>query len=172
MGRTNGSGEECRRLEIVKCGGVEEEALLNALAAGLPKLETLSVDGMGISDNWLVKSAPHLTNLRQLSISLCGNVTDRGLCAVTAACPKLARLTANDVFRLTDATLVALAEHCPHLQVLIGDLAATLYILFTLSCSLAPLQVNLQQCCDHPMKSMNWRLFYKSPPLSCACTVS
>eukprot|EP00884_Botryococcus_braunii_P021198 jgi/Botrbrau1/7762/Bobra.0159s0191.1 len=60
---------------------------------------------------------PHtLRKLRHLSISLCPAVTDRGVAAIEAACPKLATLHANGLARLTDAALVVLADSCPDLQ--------------------------------------------------------
>lgn len=107
-----------RVLDLADCRGVDGEALLQALQAGLPKLANLFLDGiMEITDNWLGRATPKLAHLRELSISHCSRVTDLGVAAVAAGCPKLTVLRANGVTRLTDAALVTLAEGCRQLHV-------------------------------------------------------
>ncbi len=107
-----------RVLDLTDCRGVDGEALLQALQAGLPKLATLFLDGiMEVTDAWLGQAAPKLAHLRELSISHCSSVTDAGVTAVATACRQLAVLRVNGVTRLTDAAMVALADGCPNLQV-------------------------------------------------------
>jgi hypothetical protein len=77
-------------------------------------LQTLEVDESIISDRAMYAIAQHCKNLRNFEVTTTGAVTDAGLCAVAAACPKLRVLVIGTA--CSDVTLTALAEHCTDLR--------------------------------------------------------
>jgi F-box/leucine-rich repeat protein 2/20 len=59
----------------------------------------------------------HCKHLRKLELACCDQVTDTGLSAVAAGCPRLT-LFASDM-QLSDTALLALAEHCQDLRTVV-----------------------------------------------------
>ncbi len=69
----------------------------------------------------LAEVARSCSSLQRVSVSNCTAITDAGVRSLAVGKPRLLGFVADDVARLTDASLLALGEFCKRLQV--GDLS-------------------------------------------------
>lgn len=108
-------------LNLADCRGLSGAALRELLCggAGLTSIDTLHLDGIGEVDDQLVADiCLALPRLTRLSLCFCGLVSDDGVRGVAAGCSRrLLELRLDEVPRVTDAALIALADSCPDLEV-------------------------------------------------------
>lgn len=101
-----------RRLSIGCCRGITS---LAPLATGCFKLEELSCMFIhSINDGSLIAISRGHPSLTELRVDGC-NVTDAGIQAIAAGCPKLEHISVDQSSRITDAALEALGAGCPAL---------------------------------------------------------
>jgi hypothetical protein len=82
-------------------------------------LEGLVLDGVGeVDDQLLTEICLSLPKLSRLSIKFCSLVSDVGLRGIAAGCGhRLSDLGIDEITKVTDQGVVALAEACINLQV-------------------------------------------------------
>ena len=101
-----------RRLSIGCCKGITS---LAPLAAGCFKLEELSCRFIeSINDGSLIAISRGHPSLTKLSAEGC-TITDAGIRAIAAGCPKLEHISVDQFSSITDAALEALGAGCPAL---------------------------------------------------------
>lgn len=94
-------------LNIANCQGVTD-AGLRRIAAACPNMRTLILAGIKtISDRGVIDLAKHCKSIRSLSLRHCGGKPVDEAAAMVSAHPVDCRITT--------ASILALAEHCPHL---------------------------------------------------------
>ena len=103
---------QLRRLNISCCRGITS---LAPLTTGCSKLEVLSCMFISsINDGSLIAISRGHPSLTELSAEGC-NVTDAGIRAIAAGCPRLEHISVDQFSRITDAALEALGAGCPAL---------------------------------------------------------
>lgn len=105
-----------QRLDLTGCRGLSPEAL----AAGIPRLTNLKelcLDTVTEVDDTFLQLLAVSVPLERLSVNYCTRLTDEGLCALAKARGRhLLELRCGDVTKLTDRTMLDLAEACPELN--------------------------------------------------------
>ena len=81
----------------------------------LPQLKSLGLHCSSFDDDKLISLIEGASNLQQLDLSLCDDLTDTGGMAVLKSCPQLRCLKAGSV-QLSDAVLVKLGMSCPYIM--------------------------------------------------------
>ena len=108
---------ELAELDLELCCSLTDQSL-TSLAAGqsVGRLSSLNLSGCGISDAGVETLArTGSKSLTHLDLGGCNRLTDRAVRAL-ALLPRLAFLSLNDVHKLTDAGLVALASSAAALR--------------------------------------------------------
>ena len=81
-----------------------------------PSLEVVTMAGLkGITDTVALTLAHSCPDIQHVSFRNC-DVTDVGICEMASGCPLLTLLAVAGVHCLTDKSIMALAEHCSHLE--------------------------------------------------------
>ena len=120
-------GSNCPNLTSVKLGSRLEDAAhtlvtdegVAALAAGCPKLATLSIGiCTELTDEGILAVAQHCKDLACIVLSDNDKITDVGLRALFESCTELTTFEATKLSNLTDEGMLALALHCHELSVL------------------------------------------------------
>lgn len=108
-----------KELRLESCQQLEAFKILPALKK-MQKLEVLSVAGIaGVTDEFLSELLAYLgCDLKELSVSDCGKLTDGALEAIGAVCCALNVLILDNLSLLTDTALVHLTNGCRSLQTL------------------------------------------------------
>jgi len=105
-----------KHVDLSGCRGLSPEALQGGLLK-LKHLSDLSLDYVGDVNDELLKELGEQTPIQRLSINLCCNVTDKGICGLAGARKSaLLELSCNDIIKLTDSSLLSLAESCVALE--------------------------------------------------------
>jgi hypothetical protein len=108
-------------LDLADCRGLGADSLRRILCgdANLGLLEGLVLDGVGeVDDQLLTEICLSLPKLSRLSIKFCSLVSDVGLRGIAAGCGhRLSDLGIDEITKVTDQGVVALAEACINLQV-------------------------------------------------------
>mmetsp|Transcript_2379 Transcript_2379/g.6128 ORF Transcript_2379/g.6128 Transcript_2379/m.6128 type:complete len:534 (-) Transcript_2379:139-1740(-) len=106
------------RLDLSGCRGLSPEAMASSLPL-LKNLRDLSLDAVTEVDDTFLQLIAGSLPLERLSVNFCPEVTDKGLCAVARMRGQhLLELRCSDVPKLTDTTLLELAQSCPELHTL------------------------------------------------------
>jgi hypothetical protein len=96
-----------------------DDSVLETLADGIPRLHVVQLKGCPVTDEGFV-TVSKIWSLTSLSVSDCEGVTDTGFRSIAEASPNLNRVHIESDESLwddlTDATLVALGEHCHRLR--------------------------------------------------------
>ncbi|KAG0214095.1 Dynein regulatory complex subunit 6 [Mortierella sp. NVP41] len=104
-------------LDLSDCTDVREP-VLKSLANHFPNLVSLNLcRTSGVSDTALALIVDKCQYLETVNISYCRQVTDLGLFSVAKFCRRNLRvlhLTGN--LKMTNASLLAVAKHCPHIE--------------------------------------------------------
>jgi F-box/leucine-rich repeat protein 2/20 len=126
-------------LSLNGCNNVGDESII-ALAEHCPRIQSLSLFSLRITDTVLTRVTSKCPNLIALSVSGCVGITDAGattiggcrslqslylnaakitdetLVQIALKCTRLRALSVNDCFELSDRGVMALADHCRSLQ--------------------------------------------------------
>lgn len=105
-----------RQLDLRGCGGVSGEALAAAIPQ-LKQLTTLDISLIPEVDDAVLVSVARAPALREVSVERCA-VTDSAVAALAASAPLLTGLKLDDVAKLTDVGLDAVAGACRELKAL------------------------------------------------------
>ena len=98
------------------CNTQIQSDVVEALVSNCPSLEVVTTAGLkGITDTVALTLARRCPEIQHVSFRNC-DVTDLGICEMAAGCRQLSLLAVAGVHCLTDKSIMALAEHCPHLE--------------------------------------------------------
>jgi hypothetical protein len=86
--------QHCPLLERVTCADVSDDAV-HVLAAGCSHLRRIKIESSRITDAALVSLSTHCRELCDIDIGSCHKVTEAGLAALIASCPRLTSLTVS-----------------------------------------------------------------------------
>ncbi|KAK9794646.1 hypothetical protein WJX73_008709 [Symbiochloris irregularis] len=102
---------QLRSLDLRLCAAISDTGL-RGVGAACPQLTRLVLDDVGrVTDAGLLSVAECCMSLEEISLARCQKITDAPIVAM-AANRKLRSLCCNNVFAITDATVVALASAC------------------------------------------------------------
>jgi len=107
-----------KELDVTECRGLSGSTLTNAIS-GLPKLESLIIDGISseIDDLILdVIASGAVPMLHSLSLAACPQITSTGIKKVVTAVPHMRRLVLSECSNVDAATVVEIAGTCKQLE--------------------------------------------------------
>jgi F-box/leucine-rich repeat protein 2/20 len=102
--------------KLYTCLGLQDDDLA-ALGGGCPRLTSVDTISGDITDAGLMSIA-RSGALEALRLKGCIGLTEDGFLAAISLCPRLEIFDMASCNQLTDATLIALGQHCPILRVL------------------------------------------------------
>jgi hypothetical protein len=106
-----------KELDLTECRGLSAATLITAIT-GLPKLESLTVDGISseIDDAMLgVISGGALPLLTSLSLAACPQISGAGITRLVTALPNMRKLVLSEC-NVDSATVVEIAKNCKQLE--------------------------------------------------------
>ncbi|KAI8073931.1 hypothetical protein BC940DRAFT_289563 [Gongronella butleri] len=115
---TNIVCQHWRQLELKETRVLNDDLLHYLLRDSYAKLTSFDVQGhTKLTDQALLRSLPHgpLISLQHCVLAQCIHLTEHGLCAFFAQCPKLKTLDVSGLSGVTNRVLHVLAVHCPNL---------------------------------------------------------
>eukprot|EP00899_Mesostigma_viride_P003050 jgi/Mesvir1/12746/Mv20421-RA.1 len=103
-------------LNVASCLDVSDEGLM-AIAGACRGLEALDVSGCYIGDQGVRAVADSCRGLQRLAVTHCRGVTDASIVAVAQHCRELTELRAHTT-KVKDVGIIALVQSCPRLHFL------------------------------------------------------
>lgn len=90
--------------------------VIKSLASSCRDLREVNFQYCPIRDDALIALSEHCTQLRQLEIRSCRNITDTGIMALAKSCVRLEKADLAGCLGLSSEVLHTLAEHCPKMR--------------------------------------------------------
>ncbi|KAG9063701.1 Transcription factor COE1 [Linnemannia hyalina] len=117
LAQTNLIHTELKHLDLSDCTDIREP-VLKSMTTHFPNLVSLNLSRTsGVTDTALALIVDRCQYLETVNIAYCRQVTDLGLFSVAKFCRRNLRvlhLTGN--LKMTDASLLAVAKHCPRIE--------------------------------------------------------
>jgi hypothetical protein len=99
-------------------GAVGDAEISKIFQAFSSRLRRLDLTGCNRMKSPKIPRALSLERLQALSVADCRHLSEKSLCSLLKACPKLEILSLNNVDAVTDAVLQTIAVHCKYVSTL------------------------------------------------------
>jgi flagellar biosynthesis GTPase FlhF len=113
-----------KTLYIGGCSAASENSVIS-LVSRAPRLSTLSVPALDISDLTMLHIAKSVPRLQHLNVALCANITPVGIRGTVRSCKNMKFLDVSGIETFDDSVLDEISENCENLKTL--DISKTFF---------------------------------------------